>query len=249
MATTQQKKDFINLIGKAAQKVCKERGYGNAQIWTCIAQACCESNYGQSKLMKNANAFLGIKASTGWIRQAKYGGLVYDTLTKECYDGKTYVTIRDLFRAYKTPEDCVRDYFDLLALTRYQKSLTKKTVKECITEIKNGGYATSPTYVDTICNFYNSNKSDIEKFTVDNKPIVTKTETTKPKRATLTIGSRGEDVVYLKKRLTSMGFGNLSLENDIYTKGVADAVQYFQVTHSLTPDRICGAKTWEALEK
>lgn len=244
MASTQQKKDFINLIGIAAVKVCKERGYGNAQVWTCIAQACCESNYGQSNLMKRANAFLGIKATTGWIRQAKYGGLVYDTLTKECYDGKNYVVIRDLFRAYRTAEDCVRDYFDLLSLARYQKSLTKKTVREAITEIKNGGYATDPTYIDTICKFYNSNKTDIEQYRVD---LVEKVETVQT-RSTIREGSSGSDVVYLKKRLTSMGFGNLSLENDRFTKGVGDAVQYYQLTHGLIPDRICGAKTWASIE-
>lgn len=67
------------------------------------------------------------------------------------------------------------------------------------------------------------------------------------KRATLKEGSKGADVTYLKKKLSAMGFGNLSLENDIYTKGVGDAVQYFQITHNLKADRICGEQTWNAL--
>ena len=65
-------------------------------------------------------------------------------------------------------EDSVRDYFDLLKLPRYNASLSKTTVLECITDIKNGGYATSPTYISTIVNIYEQYKVDIEKFTVDN---------------------------------------------------------------------------------
>lgn len=82
----------------------------------------------------------------------------------------------------------------------------------------------------------------------DAKPASAPTATT-PKRATLSekANSRGADVVYLKKRLTSMGFGNLDLNTDIYNKGCADAVQYLQVTNGLTPDRICGPKTWNLL--
>lgn len=81
------------------------------------------------------------------------------------------------------------------------------------------------------------------------RPKYTSDKITNTTRKTLLIGSRGADVVYLKKRLTSMGFGNLELENDIYTKGTADAVQYIQVTNNLTPDRICGPKTWEVIDK
>lgn len=158
---------FINTIGPLAAKVAKERGLGNAQVWTCIAQACCESAFGSSKLMSSANAFFGIKATQSWVKKATYGGKVYNAQTKECYDGSTYTSITACFRAYNNMEDSVRDYFDLLKLPRYNASLSKTTVLECITDIKNGGYATSPTYITTIFNIYNQYKSDIEKFTVD----------------------------------------------------------------------------------
>lgn len=76
------------------------------------------------------------------------------------------------------------------------------------------------------------------------------TPTTTTKRATLSekANSRGSDVIYLKKRLTSMGFGNLDLNTDIYNKGCGDAVQYLQVINGLVPDRICGDKTWNVIE-
>ena len=179
MATAAQAKQFINTIAPIAVKVCKERGYGNAQAWTCVAQACCESAYGTAAIMKNANAFFGIKASSGWVKAAKYGGKVYNTATKECYDGKTYTNINACFRAYNNMEDSVRDYFDLIEGARYKASLTKGTVLEAITCIKNGGYATSPVYISTINTIFENNKAEITKYTVTGK-IETQPTTTAP---------------------------------------------------------------------
>ena len=72
MASAAQAKAFIDTVAPIAVKVCKERGYGNAQAWTCVAQACCESAFGTSKIMANANAFFGIKANKSWIQTARY---------------------------------------------------------------------------------------------------------------------------------------------------------------------------------
>lgn len=171
MATQAQITSFYNKIGPLAVQVCKERGYGNAQVWTCMAQAACESAYGQSAIMANAHAYFGIKADKGWVNAAKYGGLVYNAGTKECYDGKTYTNITACFRAYKSDIDSIRDYFDLIECNRYKASLTKTTVRDCITVIKNGGYATSPTYIDTICNFYNSSKTIIEQYNLNGSTV------------------------------------------------------------------------------
>lgn len=154
------KNDFIKSIATNAKQVCSERGYGYAQYATCIAQACCESGYGKSSLMDKAKAYFGIKATKAWLNK---GGKIYNAKTKECYDGKTYTTITDSFRAYNSLADSVRDYFDLLSNKRYSASLKAGTVKECITIIKNGGYATSPTYIDTIMKFYNSDKALIDE--------------------------------------------------------------------------------------
>lgn len=110
--------------------------------------------------MKKANAFFGIKA-TGWK------GKVYSSKTKECYDGRTYTDITAAFRAYDTPAESVSDYFDLMEAARYKACLTKATVKECITEIKKGGYATSPTYINTIVTIYENNKTQIESYKVE----------------------------------------------------------------------------------
>lgn len=151
--------NFIKTLAKYARKICQERGYGFPQYAVCVAQACLESAYGTSTLMKKANAYFGIKANKTWLNK---GGRIYNTKTKECYDGKTYTTITDSFRAYNSLEDSVKDYFDLISGKRYAKSLTAGTVKECITAIKEGGYATDPKYIDKIVSVYTSNKTAID---------------------------------------------------------------------------------------
>ena len=117
-----------------------------------IAQAICESNWGQSTIMMNANAIFGIKATSSWK------GKVYNANTQECYDGSTYTNITACFRAYNCLAESISDYFDLITgLDRYKKAIHAQSPLECITAIKNGGYATSPTYINTIMSIINSN--------------------------------------------------------------------------------------------
>lgn len=154
MATKKEIENFINKITPIVFDICKTRGFSEIAALTCIAQAACESNYGKSAIMANAHAYFGIKATKTWVNTAKYGGLVYSAKTKECYDGKNLTTITDTFRAYKSDEDSINDYFDLMQLHRYRKMFEAESVREAVTIIKNGGYATSPNYIDTICKFY-----------------------------------------------------------------------------------------------
>lgn len=108
-----------------------------------------------------ANAIFGIKAFSDWK------GKVYNAKTKECYDGYTYTDITACFRAYNSLEESISDYFDLITKSsRYRKALVTNSPFECITEIKNGGYATSPTYINTIMTIINSN--NLTKYDVDN---------------------------------------------------------------------------------
>ena len=60
-------------------------------------------------------------------------------------------------------EESVSDYFDLITKSeRYRKALVTNSPLECITAIKNGGYATSPTYVKTIMAIING--SNLTKY-------------------------------------------------------------------------------------
>ena len=156
------KSEFVKEIAKDAKTVCKERGYGYASYATCVAQACCESAYGQSERMSKANAYFGIKATAKWVQANKYGGLTYNSRTKECYQGVHY-DITACFRAYLCRLDSVKDYFDLMEISRYKNSLKASTVEECITIIKKGGYATAPDYINTILKVYNNIKEQIDQ--------------------------------------------------------------------------------------
>lgn len=146
-----QKNEFISTIAPMVDAENKRRGYPlfNSVV---IAQAICESAWGQSQIMMKANAIFGIKAFSSWK------GKVYNSKTKECYDGSSYTTIDACFRAYDNLQDSISDYFDLITRSeRYRKACVASSPLECITAIKNGGYATSPTYINTIMSIINSN--------------------------------------------------------------------------------------------
>lgn len=146
-----QKNEFIPIIAPMVDAENKKRGYPlfNSVV---IAQAICESAWGQSQIMMKANAIFGIKAFSSWR------GKVYNSKTKECYDGVSYRSIDACFRAYNNLQDSISDYFDLITKSeRYRKACVASTPLECITAIKNGGYATSPIYINTIMSIINSN--------------------------------------------------------------------------------------------
>lgn len=162
------KSEFIPTIAPLVQAENKKRGYPLFSS-VVIAQAICESGWGQSKIMMKANAIFGIKATSSWK------GKVYNANTQECYDGSTYTNITACFRAYNSLAESISDYFNLiLGLSRYSKAINTNSPLECITAIKNGGYATSPTYINTIMSIINSNnltKYDVEN-SVDNSNYI-----------------------------------------------------------------------------
>ena len=146
-----KKIEFIPTIAPMVQAENKKRGNPLFSS-VVIAQAICESAWGQSTIMMKANAIFGIKATPNWC------GKVYNAKTKECYDGATYTDITACFRAYDSLKDSISDYFDLITgLSRYKDAINSSSPKACITAIKNGGYATSPTYINTIMSIINSN--------------------------------------------------------------------------------------------
>ena len=145
------KQEFLNKISSIVVKENEKRGNPLFSS-VVIAQAINESGWGKSTMMMKANAVFGIKAGISWK------GKVYNSKTKECYDGSNFIKITACFRAYNSLEDSVSDYFDLITKNkRYRNACISSTPKECIQAIKNGGYATDPKYVDTIMNIINSN--------------------------------------------------------------------------------------------
>lgn len=149
------KQEFLDLIAPLTQIEAERRkmaGTGFVLPSVCIGQAVLETGWGGSALMTKANAFFGIKATENW------NGKVFSSSTQECYDNVNYTTITAAFRAYDTPADSVRDYYDLITNNKcYAAAVNVTDALEAITAIKNGGYATSPTYVENVMSIINSN--------------------------------------------------------------------------------------------
>lgn len=150
MASKDQVNSFISKLAALARAE-----YLKRSKWVlpsvCIAQAALETGWGTSGLMTKANAYFGIKAGKSW------GGKVYSAKTSECYDGVNYTQITDTFRAYDSVKDSVADYYDLIcSATRYAGAVNNADAESAITAIKNGGYATSPTYIKNVMNIINS---------------------------------------------------------------------------------------------
>ena len=176
MATATQVKTFINKLAPLAIAECNKRSK-KVLPSICIAQAALETGWGTSKLMTKANAYFGIKATNSWK------GKVFNAQTSECYDGSTYTNISACFRAYDSVAESVADYYDLITgLSRYAGAVNEKDAEKCITAIKNGGYATSPTYIKNVMSIVkeynltqydscmNGNKTP-ENITTNSKPI------------------------------------------------------------------------------
>lgn len=215
MATQAQVKKFINMVAPIAQEKAKGR-----EKWSlpsvCIAQCCCESAYGTSLKMMKANAILGIKVGKSKVHFGKaWKDKAYSTRTKECYDGKTYVNITDMFRAYDNINDAIEDYYDMLAsCSRYKGCINQTDPKICITAIKNGGYATSPTYINTIMGI-------IKKYnlaTYDDIIIGNNTENTKKsiyEVAKEVIDGKWGNNPERKKRLEAAGYNYNSVQAEV----------------------------------
>lgn len=160
MASKTQVKNFIEKLGALAvmernKRIADGRGWVLPSV--CIAQAALETGWGTADIMVKANAYFGIKATSSWT------GKVYNASTKECYDGNTYTEITDCFRAYDSLEDSVADYFDLICNSkRYAGAVNNSDALSAITAIKQGGYATSPTYIDNVMSIIND--YDLRRF-------------------------------------------------------------------------------------
>lgn len=173
MATKAQVNNFIDKLSTLARVEYQKRKNAR-QKWVlpsvCIAQSALETGWGTSALMVKANAFFGIKTGTGW------SGKVYSTKTQECYNDKDYTTITDLFRAYDSLEESVTDYYDLITgLPRYARACNQSDAQTCIQAIKDGGYATSPTYVDnvmSIINQYSLTRYDKEETNMNQPKLI-----------------------------------------------------------------------------
>ena len=125
-----------------------------------MAQFILESGYGKSELAQKANNVFGMKKSLSgntWSGSSWDGKSVYSKQTKEQNADGSYVTITADFRKYKCVEDSIADHSAYLLGAKNGSKLRYDGLKGCTDckkaaqIIKDGGYATSLTYVDNLC--------------------------------------------------------------------------------------------------
>lgn len=180
MASAKQAKEFVATIAPIIQAEAKKRGYKVASA--IIAQACIESAYGTSSLGYKYHNYFGMKCGNTWK------GKSVNLSTKEEYTVGTLTSIKANFRVYDSMEAGVAGYFDFISSKRYANLKNCTTAQQYLQTIKNDGYATSSTYVNTNMNVVK--KFDLEKwdnFYAPLQPVVPPVDKTN-KRTVISVG-------------------------------------------------------------
>ena len=114
-----------------------------------LAQAILESNWAQSELTKEGNAYFGIKCGQD---KGKYATGCLKKPTSECEPDGTCTKVLDSFRTYATATDSFRDHGHFLASNdRYAEAFLYTTEPDQFSrEIAKAGYATDPGYADKV---------------------------------------------------------------------------------------------------
>lgn len=124
-----------------------------------LAQFILESDYGKSELAQNANNCFGMKKSLSgntWSGSSWDGKSIYTKKTQEEENGQM-ITITADFRKYSNVEDSIADHSAYLlgakngSALRYEGLNGCTDYKKAVQIIKDGGYATSSTYVSNLC--------------------------------------------------------------------------------------------------
>ena len=124
------------------------------------AQFILESGYGKSELAQNANNCFGMKCSlsgNSWSGSTWDGVSKYTKKTSEEYTQGQVTEITADFRKYSSVEDSVTDHSAYLLgamngnQKRYEGLAGCTDYKKAVQIIKDGGYATSSTYVEKVC--------------------------------------------------------------------------------------------------
>ena len=160
-----QAREFQNLteaqvIAKVGPLFTADQKQSGVLASVSMAQFILESGYGKSELAQGANNCFGMKKSLSgntWGGSTWDGNSVYTKKTQEQNADGSYVTITADFRRYSCVEDSIADHSAYLLGARNGNKIRYDGLKGCTDYkkatqiIKDGGYATSLTYVDKLC--------------------------------------------------------------------------------------------------
>ena len=151
-----QKKDFIKKIGPIAREV--DKSYDLLPSIT-IAQACLESNYGQSDLSQKYNNLFGVKGSNPNTSAV---------MTTKEYVKNKWVTVKARFQIYDSYEASIRAHARLFQNgttwnhDQYKHVLASRDYTTQAKAFVTDGYATDPDYADKLINLIE--QFDLEKY-------------------------------------------------------------------------------------
>jgi len=130
--------DFINLLSGKIDNI------SNFPVLKslAIAQACLESRYGQKHFYNN---IFGIKC---WNVNA-YAGCRLGR-TSEYIDGSYQHNLSLAFQVYDSIDDSIKDYARLMNIKRYERVRNATNYIEATQAVKDCGYATGITYVQSL---------------------------------------------------------------------------------------------------
>lgn len=187
------------------------------------AQALIESNKGNSGLAQKANNLFGIKGT--------YNGQSVKMLTTEYYHGQPVKVMAD-FRKYPSWQESITDHSSMFnRMKRYENLRGLKDYKLACKYVKDDGYATSPTYTQTLIN-------TIEKY----KLYEWDTPRVLP---TLKKGDRNDYVRAWQNYLILQGF---DLKSDgIFGDITEQTVKNWQEENGLEPTGIITPKEWNMI--
>lgn len=143
------------------------------------AQFILECGYGKSELAQNANNCFGMKKSLSgntWSGSTWDGKSIYTKTTKEEYTPGVLTEITADFRKYPKVEDSIADHSAYLlgamngSKKRYEGLAGCTDYKKAAQLIKDGGYATSSTYVEKLCSIierWNLTQYDVKAESTD----------------------------------------------------------------------------------
>ena len=180
-ATTFKDMSEADIIKKVGPLFTDDQKSSGILASVSLAQFILESGYGKSELAQNANNCFGMKKSLSgntWSGSTWDGSSVYTKKTQE-YENGQYVTITADFRKYPSVEKSIADHSAYLLgakngnKLRYDGLKGRTDYKKAVQLIKDGGYATSPTYVESISNIierWKLTEYDVASAPAEDKP-------------------------------------------------------------------------------
>jgi hypothetical protein len=159
-ATVFAKLSEADVVKKAGALFTADQKKSGILASVSMAQFILESGYGKSELAQNANNCFGMKTSLSgntWSGSTWDGKSKYTKKTQEEYTKGQMTTITADFRKYSCIEESIADHSAYLlgakngSKLRYDGLKGCKDYKKAAQIIKDGGYATSSTYVANLC--------------------------------------------------------------------------------------------------